>query len=345
MHIFNLNDMVYCKEVSLKGKIVDSFVGEDNNTKYVVEFEKEKGAIIQGQGIFLAKDLELIKGGILYTEEYVESKIEELKARVEKLNKKPKLVIIRVEGDKASERYVKNKEKRCNEVGIESQTILFPNDVTQEEVKNKIEELNSDNNVDCILLQLPLPKHLDEHYLTNQICPYKDADGFTIYNSGLLALGKPLNVACTPKAIIDFLKWNNIELKGKDVCIVNASNVVGKPLAHLFLQDLATPTICHKDTKNVKDKIKMADIVILATGNADFVTVDDLVEGQIVIDVSINFNSEGKMCGDIRKSDYDKLIEKGVHFTTVPNGVGQLTVLGLIEQTVAIVERSEKNGK
>ena len=130
-------------------------------------------------------------------------------------------------------------------------------------------------------------------------------------------------------------------LKGKDVCIVNSSNVVGKPLAHLVLQEGGTPTVCHIHTKNVKEKIKQSDIVVLATGNTDFVTADDLVEGQIVIDVSINFNSEGKMCGDIRKSDYDKLVEKGVDFTTVPNGVGQLTTLTLIEQTIEIAERRE----
>ena len=278
---------------------------------------------------------------ILNTDLYIADKIKELTLRVkklEKLDKKIKLVILRVEGDPASERYVRNKEKRCEEVGIISEVILFPKNTTNAEVKNKIEQLNSDCKVDAILLQLPLPNHLDEHYLTNQICPYKDVDGFTTWNTGLLSLGKPMNIACTPLGIIDFLKYNNIELKGKDVCIVNSSNIVGKPLAHLFLQNLATPTVCHKDTKNVKEKIKMADIVILATGNANFVGVDDLKTGQIVIDVSINFDTNGKMCGDIKKSDYDKLIEKGVNFTTVPNGVGQLTVLALIEQTIKIVE-------
>ena len=275
---------------------------------------------------------------ILYAKPYVDMKIEELKERVKKLDKKPKLVIIRVECDDASERYVRNKEKMCKEVGIESETVLLPNDVEESVVKDKIEELNSDENVTGILLQLPLPKHLDEHYLTNQICPYKDTDGFTIYNMGRLALGNPLNVACTPRGIINFLKFNNIELKGKDVCIVNASNIVGKPLAHLFLQEDATPTICHKESKDVKFKIKQADIVVLATGNADFVTVDDLVTGQIVVDVSINFKN-GKLCGDIKKEDYDKLVEKGVDFSPTPNGVGQLTVLTLIEQTVETAKK------
>lgn len=282
-----------------------------------------------------------MKGRMLYAKPYAESKIKELKQRVEKLNKTPKLVILKANNDIASEKYVNNKVKRCEEVGIISEIIRYTEDVTQEEIKNKIEELNSDKEVTAILLQLPLYSHLDEFYLTNQICPLKDADGFCIHNSGLLTLGKPMNVACTPLGIIRFLKWNNIEIKGKDVCIVNASNVVGKPMAHLVLQEGGTPTICHIETKNVKEKIKQADIVILATGNADFVTVNDLVEGQIVIDVSINFNSEEKMCGDIRKSDYDRLIEKGVDFSSVPGGVGQLTTLTLIEQTVEIAERRE----
>ena len=339
MHIYDLGMKVFCKDIKMEGKIIDSFVGEDNNTRYVVEFENTE---IEGVGNFLAKDLEPMeekaKGKILATDKYIEEKIEELKARVKNLNKVPKLVIIRIEGDKASERYVRNKNKRCEEVGIESETILLPNDISEEEVENVIRKLNRDDEVDGILLQLPIPKHLNEKRLTNLIDYMKDVDGFTIWNSGLLALGVPYNVACTPNGIMDFLKWNNIEVKGKDVCIVNASNVVGKPMAHLVLLEGGTPTICHKETKNVKEKIKMADIVVLATGNADFVGADDLVEGQIVIDVSINFNADGKMCGDITKSDYEKLIEKGVQFTTVPNGVGQLTVLGLVEQTIRIVE-------
>ena len=149
---------------------------------------------------------------ILYTDKYVTDKIAVLKQQVSEMQRPPKLAIIRVDGDPASEKYVRNKEKRCEEVGIESETILFPKDISQEIVANKIEELNSDNNVDAILLQLPLPDHLDEHFLTNQICPYKDVDGFTIYNTGLLALGQPGNVPCTPRGIIDFLKYNNIKL-------------------------------------------------------------------------------------------------------------------------------------
>ena len=276
---------------------------------------------------------------ILYTDKYVTDKIAVLKQQVNEMQRPPKLAIIRVDGDPASEKYVRNKEKRCEEVGIESETILLPNDVSQETVTQAISLLNLDPRVDGILLQLPLPAHLDEHFLTNQIYPEKDVDGFTIYNTGLLALGQPGNVPCTPRGIIDFLKYNNIKLKGADVTIVNASNIVGKPLAQLFLLEGATPTICHKQSRDVKYKILSGDIVVLATGNADFVGLDDLTAGQVVIDVSINFNSEGKMCGDIKKSDYEKLADQCVSFTPVPGGVGQLTVLALIEQTIEIAKK------
>lgn len=276
---------------------------------------------------------------ILYADKYVNDKIAMLKQQVSEMERPPKLVIIRVDGDPASERYVKNKEKRCNEVGIISKTILLPNDVSQEDVVATIEFLNSDPNVDAILLQLPLPDHLDEHFLTNQICPYKDVDGFTIWNTGLLSLGEPGNVACTPRGIIDFLKYNNIELEGKDVCIVNRSNILGKPLANLLLLEGATPTICHSKTKDLKFKMLEADIVVLGTGQPDFVDIDSFTAGQVVVDVSINFNSEGKMCGDIKKSDYQALADQCVSFTPVPGGVGQLTVLALIEQTIEIAKK------
>lgn len=275
---------------------------------------------------------------ILKTENYIKERIESLKNEVKELKNVPKLVIIKANNDLASEKYIKNKVKRCEEIGIKSQVIEFDENVTQKEVRDKIEELNSDKDVTAILLQLPLFSHLDEFYLVNQICPYKEVDGFCIYNSGLLALGKENNAPCTPLGIINFLLYNEIDLKGKDITIVNASNIIGKPLVHLFLKHGATPTICHKDSKNVKDKIKQADIVVLATGNADFVGVEDLREGQIVIDVSINFKN-GKICGDIKKEDYQALNEKGVLYTSVPNGVGQLTTLTLIEQTVEIAKK------
>ena len=276
---------------------------------------------------------------ILYTDKYVSDKIATLKQQVSEMERPPKLVIIRVDGDPASEKYVKNKQKRCAEVGINSEVILFPNKINEEYVASCIMELNADDSTDAILLQLPLPDHLDEHFLTNLIDPSKDVDGFTIYNTGMLALGEPENVACTPKGIIDFLKYNNINLVGADVCIVNRSNILGKPLANLLLLEGATPTICHSKTRDLKFKMLEADIVVLGTGQPDFVDIDSFTAGQVVVDVSINFNSEGKMCGDIKKSDYQALADQCVSFTPVPGGVGQLTVLALIEQTIEIAER------
>lgn len=278
---------------------------------------------------------------MLYAKPYAESKVKELKTRVEKLNKTPKLVIIRANNDEPSERYIRNKVKRCEEVGIISEIIRYTEDVTQLEIKNKIEELNSDEEVCGILLQLPLYSHLEEDYLINQICPLKEIDGFCTYNMGRLALGKPLNVACTSLGIVKFLEFNNIDLKGKTITIVNASNIIGKPLAHLILQRNGTPIICHIHTKDLKQKMKMADIVILGTGNVDFAGVEDFEPNQIVIDVSINIGKNGKLCGDIKKEDYDRLLEKGVSFTPVPSGVGVLTVLTLVEQTVIVAERCE----
>ena len=276
---------------------------------------------------------------ILYTDKYVSDKIATLKQQVSEMERPPKLVIIRVDGDPASEKYVKNKQKRCAEVGINSEVVLFPNKINEEYVASCIMELNADDSTDAILLQLPLPDHLDEHFLTNLIDPSKDVDGFTIYNTGMLALGEPENIACTPKGIIDFLKYNNINLVGADVCIVNRSNILGKPLANLLLLEGATPTICHSKTRNLKFKMLEADIVVLGTGQPDFVDIDSFTAGQVVVDVSINFNSEGKMCGDIKKSDYQALADQCVSFTPVPGGVGQLTVLALIEQTIEIAER------
>ena len=276
---------------------------------------------------------------ILYTDKYVSDKIATLKQQVSEMERPPKLVIIRVDGDPASEKYVKNKQKRCAEVGINSEVVLFPNKINEEYVASCIMELNADDSTDAILLQLPLPDHLDEHFLTNLIDPSKDVDGFTIYNTGMLALGEPENIACTPKGIIDFLKYNNINLVGADVCIVNRSNILGKPLANLLLLEGATPTICHSKTKDLKFKMLEADIVVLGTGQPDFVDIDSFTAGQVVVDVSINFNSEGKMCGDIKKSDYQALADQCVSFTPVPGGVGQLTVLALIEQTIEIAER------
>lgn len=280
---------------------------------------------------------------LLDARKLVVKKVDELKSRVDKLSKKPSLVIIRVGDDFASGKYVANKIKKCDEVGIDSKIIHFDGDVKQEVVEETILNLNKDEDITGILLQLPIPKHLDEDYLTNLIEDEKDVDGFTIGNMGKLSLGLESNVACTPRGIITLLKEFNIEIEGQDVLIINRSNIVGKPLAQLFLKENATVTIAHSKTKNLKEKIVLSDIVVTAVGKANFLRADDFKNNTTIIDVSINFNELGKMCGDVAKEDYDVLVnEKQCNLTPVPNGVGQMTVIELIEQTIEIAEKRER---
>lgn len=281
---------------------------------------------------------------ILDTREMVLTKIQELKLEIDSLEKKPTLIIIKVGNNEASAKYVNNKIKRCKEVGIRSFVVQLEETITKQKLEEVISKLNKDNNTDAILLQLPLPKHLDERYFVNLIKPEKDVDGFSYSNLGKLVAGEETNIACTPKGIIDILKYNNIEIEGKDVLIINRSNIVGKPLAHLFLKENATVTIAHSKTKNLKNKIREYDIVVTAVGKANMFTAKDFKKGQTIIDVSINFDENGKMCGDVKKNDYDEIVKKGINITPVPNGVGQTTVLALIEQTVKIVKNT-KEGK
>ena len=279
---------------------------------------------------------------LLDTRLLVAKKIDELRDRVDKLNKKPSLVILRIGNDFASGKYVANKIKKCEEVGLESKIIHLEEDTDQEAVEKIILDLNNDESVTGLLLQLPIPKHLDEDYLTNLIKDEKDVDGFTIGNMGKLSLGLEGNVACTPRGIITLLKEFNIDIEGKDVLIINRSNIVGKPLAQLFLKENATVTIAHSKTKKLKEKILMSDIVVSAVGRRNFLTAEDFSPNTTIIDVSINFNDEGKMCGDISKEDYEILVnEKQCNLTPVPNGVGQMTVIELIEQTIEIAEKRE----
>ena len=277
---------------------------------------------------------------ILDARPYVECKIEDLKNRVMRLNEIPKLVIIRVANDPASGKYVANKIKRCEEVGILSEVIHLEEEVSEDEVKEVINTLNADNKVTGVLLQLPLPKTLDEDYLTSLISKEKDVDGFTEANMGKLMLSKDGLVACTPKGIMNLLDFYNVGLEGKDVLIINRSNIVGKPLALLFLEKNATVTIAHSKTKDLKTKIKNSDIVVTAVGRADFLCAEDFSPNTTIIDVSMNMNSEGKLCGDVKKSDLQTISET-CNITPVPFGVGQTTVISLIEQTIQITEKKE----
>ena len=273
---------------------------------------------------------------------YVEIKMEQIKARVLELDKTPKLAIIQVEGNSASDKYVTNKMKKCAEAGIDVKFCYYGKEVDSETLEDKIQELNNDPDITGMLLQLPLPEHLDEHYLTNLIAPEKDVDGFTIYNTGALSLGMDCNTACTPKGIIDLLRFFQIQMVGRDVLIINDSNIVGKPLAQLFLREGATVTVAHKRTQDLKDKIKRADIVVVAVGIANFLHNEDFTYGTTIVDVGINF-VDGKMCGDVCKADYEAL-SKRCNLTPVPGGIGQTTVMSVLDNIVTIAERNENGG-
>ena len=247
-----------------------------------------------------------------------------------------------MEGDAASDKYVNNKMKKCAEAGIDVKFCYFGRDVTNQEVAEKIEELNTDDEITGMILQLPLPIHLNEKYLTNKIRPDKDVDGFTIHNTGRLSLGMECNMACTPKGVIDLLLFNDIEIEGKDVLIINRSNIVGKPLAQLFLQGDATVTMAHSKTKDLKDKIKRADIVVTGVGIPNFIHNEDFSDGTTIVDISINF-VDGKMCGDVCKADYEELSRR-CNLTPVPNGIGQATVMSVLDNVVRIAERNENGG-
>jgi methylenetetrahydrofolate dehydrogenase (NADP+)/methenyltetrahydrofolate cyclohydrolase len=276
---------------------------------------------------------------LLNAQDYVNERLEILRKRVSKLKQTPKLAIIRVGDDYASGKYVQNKVKRCKEVGMHSEILHFEENVTQAELIRTIFDLNRDRSVTGVLLQLPLPKHLDENHLTSLIHYDKDVDGFNEINMGKLVLGEEGNVACTPRGIISLLRYNNIEMEGKDVLIINRSNIVGKPLAHLFLKENATVTIAHSKTKDLHKKIKKADIVVTGVGIPNFLTYKNFKKGTTIVDVAINFDENNKMCGDVRKTDYNKLVKRKCNITPVPGGVGQMTVLELIEQTIEIAER------
>ena len=260
----------------------------------------------------------------------------------------PHARIIRVDGDKPSEKYVNNKVKKCAERNVESSICLLPNDVTMKKLLETIEEANNDPNVHGIMLQLPLPAHLDADKAINAISPKKDIDCLTTYNVGRLLEGTSIIAPCTPQGIIDILKANDINITGKDVLIINRSMLVGKPLAALILDNNGTPTIAHSKTKNIMDKMMDADIIITAVGKPNFFTEDMLNvldsfanhnnKTKFIVDVSINFNKEGKMCGDVVRNDDFINSLNNIHVTAVPGGVGLTTVANLVKNTVTLAK-------
>lgn len=270
---------------------------------------------------------------------------QQVKEEVKLLNEQgiyPKLSVIIVGENPASLTYVKGKHKDCAECGIISDNIAMPETTTQEELLAEIYRLNNDESVHGILVQLPLPKHIEEYAVINAIAPEKDVDGFTAVNVGNMNIGKDCFAPCTPQGCIDMLDYAGIDLEGKDVVVIGRSNIVGKPVSVLALQRSATVTICHSKTRNIAEKTKMADVVIVAVGREKFLTGDMLKEGAVVIDVGINRNSDGKLCGD---ADFDSCIDVVSRITPVPGGVGLMTRANLLKNTVKSAKNSAKQRK
>ena len=254
----------------------------------------------------------------------------------------PKLIVVMVGDNPASKVYVGGKVKACSQVGITSEVYNLPATAKEEEVAEVIDRLNKDETVNGILLQLPMPEHIDEQKMINLISPEKDVDGLTKVNLGKLMSKDPTGLCgCTPSGIIKILKDYKIDLKSKDVVIINRSLLVGKPLAMMFLNENSTVTICHSKTKEMKEKIKNADIVVVAVGKKKFLTEDMVKEGAIVIDVGINRDDKSnKICGDV---DYENVSQKASYITPVPGGVGPMTIAMLLRNTYIATINQNKN--
>jgi len=252
----------------------------------------------------------------------------------------PCLATVLVGDNPASATYVKNKHKACEEVGIATKDHKLDESTTQSELIKIIDELNADKSVHGILVQLPLPKQLDEFITTSRISPLKDVDGLTPHNAGLLAMKKAALVACTPSGIMEMFDYHRINLEGKNIVLINRSNLVGKPLYHLLLEKNATVITCHSKTKNLTELCKSADIIITAVGDRNkFVLTPEMIkEGAIVIDVAISRFQE-KLVGD---SDFEQIIQKASFATPVPGGVGPMTVAMLLKNTITAASLSRE---
>ncbi|HCW45786.1 MAG: bifunctional methylenetetrahydrofolate dehydrogenase/methenyltetrahydrofolate cyclohydrolase FolD [Planctomycetia bacterium] len=269
----------------------------------------------------------------------------ELKGRVsafvEQSGYPPGLGVLLVGEDPASAVYVRNKERACAKVGIQSFHHQLPREATQEQVEAVIDQLNADAQVHGILLQLPLPEHLDAEPLLLRILPEKDADGFHPVNAGLLAVGQPRFVPCTPLGCVDLLKWAGVEIQGAEAVVVGRSNIVGKPAAQLLLAEGATVTICHSKTKDLASHVGRADIVVAAVGVPEMIKGEWIKEGAAVIDVGINRLDDGRLVGDV---EFESAKQRAGGITPVPGGVGPMTVAKLLENTLdgAIRQEAEK---
>ncbi len=265
----------------------------------------------------------------------------ELKLEVDELKKKainPKLAVIMVGEDKASKVYVKNKSKACEEIGVEFEEFLLDEDTKMEELLELIDKLNNREDVHGILLQSPIPKHLDINKAFNAIDYRKDVDGFNPVNVGKLVIGQDCFVSCTPLGVIKMLEEYGIEIEGKNAVVIGRSNIVGKPLAQCLLAKNATVTVCHSRTKNIHEITSNADILVAALGKPQYVKSNMVKEGAVVIDVGINRTDEGKLVGDV---DFEEVSKKVSYITPVPGGVGPMTIAMLMNNVVKAAKNSK----
>ncbi|WOV88886.1 bifunctional methylenetetrahydrofolate dehydrogenase/methenyltetrahydrofolate cyclohydrolase FolD [Sporosarcina oncorhynchi] len=267
---------------------------------------------------------------------------EEIKSGVNKLIEsgcKPGLAVILVGEDPASQTYVKNKNKSTIEAGMKSEQIKLPATITEEELLKHVDNLNNDDSIHGILVQLPLPSHIDEDLVIKSISPDKDVDGFHPQNVGKMMIGQETFLPCTPHGIMEMLERSGIEIAGKHAVVIGRSNIVGKPMGQLLLQKDATVTYCHSKTKDLASFTKQADILIAAIGKAKFVTKEHVKDGAVIIDVGMNRDENGKLCGDV---DYDSVKEIASAITPVPGGVGPMTITMLLKNTLQSAEIAKR---
>ncbi len=273
--------------------------------------------------------MKLIDGKIISEsiKQRVAAQVNEIKAE----GIEPCLAVIIVGDDFASRTYVNNKKKTCDYVGIKSLEFALPQETTQEELLALVEKLNADDSVNGILCQLPIPKHIDEKVILNAIRPDKDVDAFHPVNAGHIMIGDGVLLPCTPAGIMEMLKYEGIEVAGKNCVVIGRSNIVGKPMAMLLINASGTVTVCNSKTQNLAQITKNADILVAAVGKAKFVTADMVKPGAVVIDVGMNRDENGKRCGDV---DFEAVKDIASHITPVPGGVGLMTVAMLMQNTV-----------
>ena len=278
----------------------------------------------------------LIDGKLVSKEirEIIRSKAAKIK---EESSRVAGLAAVLVGEDPASQIYVRNKRKACEDVGIYSEEHKLAETITQNELLELINKLNNDKNINGILIQLPLPSHIDESLILNSVAPDKDVDGFHPINAGYLFEGKPSFIPCTPHGIIKMLEFYEIEIEGKNAVVLGRSNIVGKPASILLLQKNATVTICHSRTKDLAKILSAADIIVAAIGRANFVKKDMVKKGAVVIDVGINRLETGKLAGDVDFAEVSKVCS---YITPVPGGVGPMTITMLLWNTVLSLEKS-----